>query len=108
MSFLLAAALSNQLWFSTQQDAGNYTITPMVNLDSNCECTVSIEVQRKGSQGESRSLQQSHISLEGKKERALGQMKLNISQDDRVNITVTLSNGGNIEMKKQWSSSSKM
>ncbi|MBK5071898.1 aggregative fimbriae synthesis protein [Budviciaceae bacterium CWB-B4] len=108
MSFLLVAALSNQLWFSTQQDARYYTITPMVNLDSSCECTISIEVQRKGSQGESRSLQQRHISLEAKKEHALGQMKFNVSQGDRVDITVTLSNGSNIEMKKQWSSSSEV
>ncbi|AWH88131.1 curli assembly chaperone CsgC [Limnobaculum parvum] len=108
MSFLLVAALSNQLWFSTQQDARYYTITPKVNLDSSCECTISVEIQRKGSQGESRSLQKSNISLEARKERALGQMKLSISQGERVDITVTLSNGSNIEMKTQWSSSPKV
>lgn len=102
MSLLLVVILSNQLWFTTQQQNGYYSIVPMVSLTNRCECTLSIDIQRKGPQGESRSRQQRQILLPSNQPLSLGEIKLNITQGDWVEITVALSNGGDIEMTKRW------
>lgn len=48
---LIAAVMSNQLWFDTQTEADVYIVRPMTTLSQNCTCQVSIAVSHRAEQG---------------------------------------------------------
>ncbi|ASG63599.1 hypothetical protein CEW81_14655 [Kluyvera genomosp. 3] len=49
---LIAAALSNQLWFETQQQDDALVVTPMATLTDDCNCQMTINVIHQGNRAE--------------------------------------------------------
>lgn len=101
---LIAAALSNQLWFEAQPQADSVVITPMASLAADCDCQLTINVVHQGQSGTSNSSQSGSVKLKGQQPQALASMRLDIPQGEWAQITVTLSNSSGIILQQSWSS----
>lgn len=98
---LIAAVMSNQLWFDTQTLADNYVITPKAMLAESCDCQLSIAVSHHAGQGQSTSRQQGSIKLAANQQQSLGQMRFSLQQGDYTQITVTLTDGNGLRVENQ-------
>lgn len=98
---LIAAVMSNQLWFDTQTDAEIYIVKPMVTLTENCACQVSIAVSHRAAQGQSTSRQQGNIKMIANQPISLGQMRIAMQKGDWTQVTVTLTNGKGMRLERQ-------
>ncbi|MGP9434751.1 curli assembly chaperone CsgC [Ewingella sp. AOP8-B2-18] len=98
---LIAAVMSNQLWFDTQTEADVYIVRPMATLSQNCTCQVSIAVSHRAEQGQSTSRQQGSINLAANKTLSLGQMRIAMQKGDWTQVTVTLTNGQGLRLERQ-------
>ena len=78
---LIAAALSNQLWFEAQPQAESMVITPMATLTADCDCQLTINVVHQGQSCTSNSSQSGRVKITGQQPQALASMRLDIPQD---------------------------
>ena len=101
-TLILLAALSNQLTFSTQQQGNVYTIEPVATLTTDCRCAMQLAATRAGAGGSSTSSQRTTLFIKANEPIRLTSLSLNIDPGDTVSITVTLSDGNNINLEKQW------
>ena len=101
---LIAAALSNQLWFETQPQAESVVITPVAKLADDCNCQLTISVIHQGQSGTSNSSQSGNVTLKGQQSQPLASMTLDIPHGEWTQITVTLSNRDGIIVQQSWSS----
>ncbi|NIY47025.1 curli assembly chaperone CsgC [Cedecea colo] len=101
-TLILLAALSNQLTFDIQQQGNVYTIEPVATLTSDCQCSMKLTATRSGKAGQSTSSQRSSVSIKANEPIKLARLSLNIDPDDSVTLTVTLTNGKDINLEKQW------
>lgn len=99
---LLLAALSSQITFDTAQDGEIYTITPQVTLNQACVCQVQVSATRTGSGGQSTSVQRNRVTIAAHQLTALSRLRLTISPQDKVTITVTVSDGQTLHLSQQW------
>lgn len=102
-TLMLLAALSSQITFDTARQGEMYTITPQVVLSENCVCQVQILATRQGEAGESRTQQRRTIEFTANQPTSLMRMSMNISPQDNVNITVTVTDGNTLHLSQQWS-----
>jgi len=100
-ALLIAAVLSNQLWFDTQTDADVYTVIPMTTLTRDCACEVSIAVSHRGRQGQSTSSQQGSLKLNANQPISLGQMRFTMQKGEWVQIIVTVKNSQGLRLERQ-------
>lgn len=98
---LIAAVMSNQLWFDSHNDAQNYVITPMVNLTKACACQVAVSVSQEGVAGTSTSRQSSNVNLAANQPQPLGQMRFVVQPGSRTQIMITVTDGGTLRLEKQ-------
>lgn len=101
---LIAAALSNQLWFETQQQDNALVITPMATLVDDCRCQLTINVVHQGQSGQSNSSQSGSVLLKGQHPQPLASMTLELPRGEWTQITVTLSNSKGVLLQQSWSS----
>ncbi|ROU10280.1 curli assembly protein CsgC [Kluyvera ascorbata] len=101
---LIAAALSNQLWFETQQQDNALVITPMATLVDDCRCQLTINVVHQGQSGQSNSSQSGSVLLKGQHPQPLANMTLELPHGEWTQITVTLSNSKGVLLQQSWSS----
>jgi curli production protein len=102
-TLILLAALSSQITFDTAQQGEMYTITPRVVLSENCVCQVQILATREGEGGQSRTQQRKTIEFTANQPTSLMRLSMNISPQDNVNITVTVTDGHSLHLSQQWS-----
>lgn len=98
---LIAAVMSNQLWFDTHSDAQTYVVTPMVNLTRACACQVAVSVSQEGSSGSSTSRQSSNVNLSANQPQPLGQMRFSVQPGSKMLILITVTDGGTLRLEKQ-------
>ena len=101
-TLVLLVALSNQLAFDTQQQGDMYTIVPVATLTQDCQCSYKFTALRSGSGGQSNSTQSGNIFIKANEPARLTRMSMNISPGDNVTITVTVSDGKDIHLEKEW------
>ncbi|MCT4706054.1 curli assembly protein CsgC [Enterobacteriaceae bacterium H11S18] len=101
-TLILLAALSNQLSFTTQQQGNIYTIEPVATLTADCQCAMKLAATRAGAGGSSTSHQRSTVFIRANEPSKLTTLSLNIDPGDTVSITVTLSDGKDLHLEKQW------
>lgn len=105
---LIAAALSNQLWFETQQQNDAMVITPMATLTDDCNCQLTINVIHQGQSGTSNSSQSGNVTIKGQHPQPLASMTLDVPHGEWTQITVTLSDNKGILLQQSWSSPAKV
>ncbi|MGO2158697.1 MAG: curli assembly chaperone CsgC [Serratia proteamaculans] len=98
---LIAAVMTNQLWFDTQTEADIYIVRPMATLSQNCACQVSIAVSHRADQGLSTSRQQGSVNLAANQTISLGQMRIAMQKGDWTQVTVTLTNSQGLRLERQ-------
>ncbi|HDG1683322.1 TPA: aggregative fimbriae synthesis protein [Kluyvera ascorbata] len=101
---LIAAALSNQLWFETQAQAETVVITPMASVTSDCDCQLTINIIHQGQSGTSNSSQSGQVTLKAQRPQQLASLHLDIPLGEWTQITVILSNQQGVIMQQSWSS----
>ncbi len=101
-TLILLAALSNQLTFATQQQGNIYTIEPVATLTSDCQCSMKLTATRSGKAGQSSSNQLSNVAIKANEPIKLARLSLNIDPGDKVILSVTLTNGKDINLQKTW------
>ncbi len=101
-TLILLAALSNQLTFDTRQQGNIYTIEPVANLTTDCQCSIKLTAMRSGKAGQSTSSQRSTVAIKANKPIKLARLSLNIEPGDSVILTVTLTDGKDINLQQQW------
>ncbi|MGL5698425.1 MAG: curli assembly chaperone CsgC [Kluyvera sp.] len=101
---LIAAALSNQLWFETQQQEQSVVVTPMATLTDDCQCQLTINVQHQGQSGTSNSSQSGNVMIKGQHPQPLASMKIAIPNGEWAQITVTLRDSNGIILQQSWRS----
>ena len=101
VSLLLAAALSQPLWFDVQHQGNIYAITPMAHLSVTCECQVQITFQKIGQAGTSKSHQQGRLAITGDEDIALSRMKFTLDSHEKALITLTLTDGKQLAFEKR-------
>lgn len=101
-TLILLAAFSSQLIFDTHQQGNIYTIEPVATLSSDCQCSMKLTATRSGKSGQSTSNQRSTVSIKANQPIKLARLKLNIDPGDKVILTVTLTNGKDIYLEKEW------
>ena len=99
---LLLAALSSQITFDTVQNGEIYTITPQVTLTQTCVCQVQISAIRAGSGGQSTSVQRNTVTIAANQLTALSRLRMSILPQDKVTITVTVTDGQALRLSQQW------
>ncbi|MDR3432634.1 MAG: curli assembly chaperone CsgC [Rouxiella aceris] len=92
-SLLLVAAMANPLWFDNQLQPQGYAITPMVHLETRCQCQLQIQISKSGEQGSTVSRQQSTIIVPAGEDTPLANFRFNLEQGDRVLIHIALTDG---------------
>ena len=90
-TLILLAALSSQITFKTSQQGNMTTIMRQI---------VSL---RQGQGGQSSSRQQNTLFIPAYQTIDLMRLSLNIDSGDKVNITVTVSDGKSLHLSQQWS-----
>ncbi|AFJ48209.1 curli assembly chaperone CsgC [Shimwellia blattae] len=98
---LVAAMVSNQLWFDMHHDAQYYEITPMVSVTEPCTCQVTVAVTQQGSAGNSTSRQSGEVNLNANQQQALGRMRFSVPSGGSTQIAVTVSDGGALILTHQ-------
>ena len=101
---LIAAALSNQLWFETQQQDSALVVTPMATLTDDCHCRLTINVVHQGQSGQSNSSQSGNIMIKAQHPQQLASMTLDMPHGEWTQITVTLSDSKGIIAQQSWHS----
>lgn len=107
-TLLLLAALGNQLTFDTQQQGNVYTIVPVATLTQDCQCMVKLTAKSSGAAGQSNSSQSNHMFIKSNEPTQLSRLSLTLSPGDNVTIMVTVSDGKDIHLEKQWASPGKV
>ncbi|MCS2163088.1 curli assembly protein CsgC [Scandinavium sp. H11S7] len=102
-SIILAALVVGKLSFDTHREKEMLTIIPMITLPVACECQVTVETQRKGDSGQSISRQQSMVSIPSDTPLSLGTLMINAPSSDEIQISVTVSNGKEVNLSNSWS-----
>ncbi|MFU2316414.1 curli assembly chaperone CsgC [Rahnella sp. PCH160] len=97
---LIAAVMSNQLWFDTHNDAQTYTVTPMVNLTKACACQVAVSVSQESTSGTSTSRQSQNINLSANRPQPLGQMRFAVKPGGKTQIMITVTDGDKLRLEK--------
>lgn len=105
---LLLAALSSQITFDTQRQGEMYIITPQIILTQACVCQVQISAVRSGESGQSTTQQRNTLNFNANQLTPLSRMSMNISPQDTVKITVTVSDGNSLHLSRQWSPEQEM
>lgn len=100
----LLAALGNQLTFDTRQQGNTYTIVPVATLAQECECRVKLTPMSSGASGQSNSSQSSTVLIKANQPTPLSQMQLTLSAGDSITIMVSVTDGKEIHLEKQWAS----
>ncbi|QLK62061.1 aggregative fimbriae synthesis protein [Enterobacteriaceae bacterium Kacie_13] len=98
---LIAAVMSNQLWFDTHSDAQSYVVTPMVSLTKACACQVAVSVSQEGGGGNSTSRQSSNVNLSANQPQPLGRMRFSVPPGSKTQIMITVTDGGTLRLEKQ-------
>ena len=98
---LIAAVMSNQLWFDTHNDAQNYVITPMVSLTKACSCQVAVSVSQESTAGTSISRQSHNMNLSANQPQPLGQMRFAVQPGGKTQIMITVTDGDELRLEKQ-------
>lgn len=101
-TLILLAAFSSQLIFNTHQQGNIYTIEPVATLASDCQCSMRLTATRAGKAGQSTSNQRSSVFIKANQPIKLARLSLNIDPGDNVTLTVTLTNGKDIHLEKEW------
>lgn len=104
-TLILLAALTNQLTFATQQQGNIYTIEPVAMLSADCQCTMKLSARRSGASGQSTSQQSSNVFIKANEPAKLTRLSLNIDSGDSVTIIVSLTDGKDLHLEKQWTPS---
>lgn len=105
---LLLAALTSQITFDTQKQGEIYVITPQIILTQACVCQVQISAIRSGEGGNSTSQQRNTVTFTANQLTPLSRLSMNISPQDTVKITVTVSDGQSLHLSRQWSPEQEM
>ncbi|WP_318373035.1 curli assembly chaperone CsgC [Enterobacter sp.] len=103
---LLLAALSSQITFDTVQNGDIYTITPQVTLAQSCVCQVQIRAVRTGNGGQSTSVQRHTVTIPAHQLTALSRLRMTLSPQDNLSITVTVTDGQSLRLSQQWGGTS--
>lgn len=107
-TLMLLAALSSQITFDTARQGDMYTITPQVVLSQSCICQVQILATRQGESGESRTQQRKTIEFAANQLTSLMRLSMNISPQDNVDITVTVTDGQALHLSQRWSAQNRI
>lgn len=102
-TMVLLAALTNQIVFDVKQNGAIWTVVPQVTLIEDCECHIQMEAIRKGMSGNSTSKQRSQAQIKGNQPYSISRLQINVEPGDDLIINVTVSDGKNIHLTKQWS-----
>ncbi|WBM69268.1 curli assembly chaperone CsgC [Buttiauxella sp. WJP83] len=103
-TLLLLAALGNQLTIDTQQQGNIYTIVPVATLTQDCQCRVKLTALSSGASGQTNSSQSNNVFIKGNEPTKLSHMSLTLTPGDHVTISVSVTDGKDIHLEKQWSS----
>src|SRR5688572_14099608 len=98
---LIAAVMSNQLWFDTHHEAQNYVITPMVSLTKACSCQVAVSVSQESTAGTSTSRQSHNVNFSAHQPQPLGQMRFVLQPGGKTQIMITITDGDKLRLEKQ-------
>jgi curli production protein len=101
-TLILLAALANQLTFDTRQQGNIFTIEPVATLTTDCRCAMKLTAMRSGKAGQSTSSQSSTVAIKANEPIKLARLSLNIDPGDSVTLTVTLTDGKDINLQQQW------
>ncbi|WP_437890882.1 curli assembly chaperone CsgC [Phytobacter sp. V91] len=107
-TLMLLAALSSQITFNSAHEGDMYTIIPQVVLSEHCVCQVQILTTKQGESGESRTQQRKTVEFAANQPTSLMRLSMNISPQDDVNITVTVTDGNALHLSQQWSPQNKI
>lgn len=99
---ILAAMVIGTLSFDSKRDGDRITVIPMVTLPVECQCEVSMETDRQGASGSSRSRQKSVLVIQARKPQALATLILTPAPGDNVVVTVHVSDGRDIDLTETW------
>lgn len=100
---ILAAMVIGTLTFETRREGEHVTVIPVVTLPVECQCEVSMETQRQGASGSSRSRQKSVLVISARHPQALATLILTPEPGDDVQVTVRVSDGRDINLTQTWS-----
>lgn len=101
-TLFLLAALTSQLTFVTGQQGNIYTVEPVATLSADCQCSMKLSAIRSGTSGQSASNQSSQVFIKANEPVRLSRLSFNIDPGDNVLITVTLTDGKDLHLEKQW------
>lgn len=101
VSMLIAAVLSQPLWFVHQQQGQRYTVTPMAHLTTECACRVLVRFKKQTQAGSSTSQQQGNIAIAANNDVALSNMQFRLEQGDTAEITVSISDGRQVAFEQR-------
>lgn len=99
ISLLLAAAISQPLWFDNQHNGQLYVVTPMVHLQTECQCDYRLKMLKTGISGTSTSVQQSAVTIAANTDVALTRISFNLQQGDSVQIYLSLNDGKQVSLE---------
>jgi len=102
-SLILAAMVIGTLTFETKREGEQVTVVPTVILPVECQCEVNMETRREGISGSSRSRQKSVLVIQARKPQALAKLILIPAPGDEVVVTVSISDGRDINLTEAWS-----
>ncbi|MDF3827920.1 MULTISPECIES: curli assembly chaperone CsgC [unclassified Pseudocitrobacter] len=99
---ILAAMVIGTLSFESKKEGDQVTVIPMVTLPVECQCEVSMETERLGASGTSRSRQKSVLVIHARRPQALATLILTPAPGDNVVVTVRVSDGRDIDLSETW------
>lgn len=103
ISILLAAAISHPLWFDNQKHGQVYVVTPMVHLQTGCQCDISLKLHKTGTSGSSTSQQQTVINIPANTDVPLTRISFNLQQGDKVEMSLSLTDGKQLALQNTLS-----
>ncbi len=101
-ALIFAAMVIGTLSFESKREGDQVTVIPMVTLPVECQCEVSMDTERQGASGSSRSRQKSVLVIQARRPQALATLILTPSPGDNVVVTVHVSDGRNIDLTETW------
>ncbi|KAA1046506.1 curli assembly chaperone CsgC [Pseudocitrobacter sp. 73] len=101
-ALIFAAMVIGTLSFESKREGDQVTVIPMVTLPVECQCEVSMDTERQGTSGTSRSRQKSVLVIQARRPQALATLILTPSPGDNVVVTVHVSDGRNIDLTQTW------
>lgn len=99
---IVAAMVIGTLSFDSKQEGEQVIVIPWVTLPVACQCEVSMETQRQGASGVSRSRQKSVQVIQAHRPQALATLVLTPAPGDNVLVTVHVSDGRDIDLTETW------